>query len=130
MSRFKGARSGSGSTVLRSDLIERLDEMAGPRGIAHAEIQKKVRTEALIDKLERETRPKKINRPLPKPVGDALPEGVVQFAPGEVLIKYTNPEEFLSRIAALAKSATSDFASFDAGLEYPSARNGDCTVDK
>ena len=128
MGTVKGRRVGSGIEVFRSDLIAWIDTMTGPRGVATAEIQQKLRSDAFINTLQRKARPKRIPSPPPKPVGATLPAGVRMIAPGELLITFSTPEELCSRNLALAHAAVEDFASFAAALEFLPPRNCDCTA--
>lgn len=129
MSKFMGTATGSGHVVLLSDLLERIDEMSAPGGVAAAEIQRKQKNKAHLEKQQTQVRPRKIPRPPPPPAGAALPEGIRQIAPGQVLIEYSTPEELLSRVLAISESSIKDFAAFSAGLEFPSDRNGGCTSE-
>jgi hypothetical protein len=128
MQKFDGYEVGQSFAVSRSELLARIDEMSGPRGVAHAAIQQKISSDSFLNDPQQLIRPKKIPLPPPKPVGAPLPAGVSQFAPGKVLIDYTSSGELLSCCYAIVKSAVDDYARFDAALEYPPPRNGDCTA--
>jgi hypothetical protein len=129
MRKFKGYAVGQSTALTRSDLLERIDELAAPGGVAAAKIQEKKRAVSFFAAEERKVRPERIPPPPPKPTAAALPSGMRLIAPGRLLIEFHSPEELLSHNLALSQSAITDFASFAAGLEFVSPRNGDCTVD-
>ena len=112
-----GYKTGTSSVVKREDLLLRLDQMSSPGGIPKDEADRKAKVIDALNKLRRE-RPRRIAAPPPRQDTDSLPTGVCISSPGELTIRFTSPEDLLSRILGLAQSASSDFASFTAGLEY------------
>ncbi len=116
-------------SLTRSALLEMLDELAAPGGLAAAKIQEKKDMASFFIAEERKVRPQKIPPPPPKPVSAALPAGMRLIGPGQLLTEYSSPEELLSLHMALSHSAVADFASFAASVEYVPPRDGDCTVD-
>ncbi len=129
MNKFQGYAVGQSTALTRSDLLDRIDEMATPGGVAAAKIQEKKRAVSIFNTEERKARPQKIPPPPANPAPAALPAGMRLIGHGKLLTEYTSPEELLSRHLALCQSAVTDFASFSASLEYALPRNGDCTVD-
>lgn len=129
MSLFAGYTVGQSFALSRSDLLSRIDEMARPGGVAHKEIQQKIRAVTALNALQQQAQPRRIPAPPPPPpTGAPLPTGVHLLAAGQIRIDFTTPEELLSRILALSQSAVSDFAAFASSL-VP-MRSGDCTVGK
>jgi hypothetical protein len=112
-----GYKTGTSSWVSREDLLLKLDQMAAPRGVPSAETERKSKVIDNLNKLRLE-RPRRISAPPPRRSADPLPTGVSISSPGELTIRFTSPEDLLTCILGLAKSATSDFAAFAAGLEH------------
>ncbi len=129
MNKFQGYAVGQSTVLSRSDLLQRIDELAAPGGVAAAKIQEKQRALSFFQAEERKARPPRIPPPPIKAAPAALPAGMRLVGHGQLLIEYSSPEELLSRHLALSQSAITDFASFAASLEYAEPRNGDCTVD-
>jgi hypothetical protein len=128
MRSFDGYKTGQSMLVNRVDLVERLDELAAPRGVASAETKRKVTVIAAIDALHRNNRPRRIAPSPPRPEPASLPSGVSITSPGEMAIVFSSPEELLSAIMAMAQSATKNFAGFETSLESPLSRSCVCTA--
>ncbi len=129
MNKFQGYAVGQSTALTRSDLLQRIDELAAPGGVAAAKIQEKRRAVSFFKAEGRKVRPPRIPPPPVKLTPAALPTGMRLVGHGQLLTEYSSPEELLSRHLALSQSAIADFASFAASLEYAAPRNGDCTVD-
>jgi hypothetical protein len=111
-----GYKTGTSSVVNREDLLLKLDQMAAPRGVPSAEMQRKTRVVETLDALKRNVRPRRICPPPPRLTTDPLPPGARISAPGELTILFSSPDDLLGRIMFLLQSANSDFASFADGL--------------
>jgi hypothetical protein len=127
MRSFDGRKTGHRDHIDRLQLIERLDELAAPKGVASAATKQKRTVIASYNALLRRERPRRIAPPPPPPEPTLLPSGVAITAPGEMAIKFSTPEELLSAIMAMAESANKDFAGFEMSLEYRTSRSLVCT---
>jgi len=127
MSKLGGYVSGSSVVIRREDLLLKLTDLAGSRGVPKAETQRKARVIEALNAVKSAPRPRRIPAPPPRRPRDPLPAGVSISAPGEMRIVFSSPETLLSTILGVVQSASADFANFAAGLEYSPSRNGVCT---
>jgi hypothetical protein len=122
-----GRKLGNAIVVDREQLLLKLDDLAGPRGVALAETKRKASVIETLEALKREGRPRRITPPPIVEANVALPAGVRISAPGELTISYSSPEDLLGRVLGLAQAASLNFASFTAGLAFSSHGSSVCT---
>jgi hypothetical protein len=111
-----GYKVGTSFVVDRQALLDRLDELSAVRGVATAEIQRKVNVVERIEALRKEARTVRIPRPKPAKGNSRLPEGISIPGQGQLLIENDGPEQVLSRILALIEMANRDFAGFQEAI--------------
>jgi hypothetical protein len=129
MTKLCGERSGRGTVIDREALLLKLDEIAGPRGVPSAAVERKARVVEAIDALRREARPRRVSPPpAPQPrAGSPFPNEVSILAPGKMLIDYTSADSVLTSMLGVIQTATNNFAAFEAALEYVPAAECVCT---
>jgi hypothetical protein len=115
-----GYKLGAAMVVDRQELILRLDQMAARRGVAGEQTKRKSSVLEALEALQRDARPRRVAPPLPRAAKASLPSGLSVTAPGELTLQFSSPEELLGSILSLVQSASKDFASFVACLDYPS----------
>ena len=123
-----GYKIGPSAVIDRQELLLRLEQMAGRRGIATAETRRKSSVVEALEALKHQARPRRVTPPPPRVASTSLPAGISIARPGELTIQFSSPEELLGRILALVQSASKDFAGFASGLEPPSPRSCVCTA--
>ena len=115
MTRLGGYQIGGAHAVSREMLLEKLDALGGSEATTQPEAERKARVVEAIERLRRDAGPRRV-QPLAVPVSksgtSAMPSNARVSAPGEMVIRYSSPEEFLGVINAFAQSAVNDYASF------------------
>lgn len=115
MKRLGGYHIGGAHAVSREMLLEKLDALGGSEAAILPEAERKARVVEAIERLRREAAPRRVMPlavPVPKNGATALPANARVTSEGEMVIRYSSPEEFLGVINAFAQSAVNDYASF------------------
>lgn len=114
--RFGGFQSGRTFLIDRKALLGELARLEGTEE-ARLERRRKLRLAAELEKLREHARASTVAvRVSPAVYGtrlDALPEGV-RLAPGQLTVAFSNPQELLERLFALAQALANDLDLFRA----------------
>ena len=131
MKRLGGVQIGGAHAVSREALLEKLDELAGAESGIQPEAERKARVLEAIERLRLEAGPRRVQAPpvtVSRKGSSVLPSNARVTAAGQMLIRYSSPEEFLGVMNAFAQSAVDDFASFADALEVVEVEEAD--IDK
>jgi hypothetical protein len=125
MKRLGGYQIGGAHAVSREMLLEKIDDLGGSEAATQPEGERKARVVEAIERLRRDVGSRRV-QPLAVPASKsgttALPLNARVTAAGEMVIRYSSPEEFLGVINAFAQSAVNDYASFADSLATVSAK--------
>jgi hypothetical protein len=126
MNRLGGYQIGGAHAVSREMLLEKIDALGGSESAMRPEAERKARVVEAIERLRREVGTRRV-QPLAVPASKsgttALPSNARVVASGEMVIRYSSPEEFLGVINAFAQFAVDDYASFADSLAAVAAES-------